>query len=171
MVHGSSVLEALVGPLCSVNRFSLGRLRAAIDSWACFSWYGPDLNRKLGLGSSRAAARLLGPSYYIRRVHDAHRQAANTQSKGNFSRVDPPLNRLRRHSRQGVEHQTPGCGLEVCHCTVLYRCAFFYDLVLGIIYDQRCATCIFGSINLCPCIPFLFLLSQQDLYYSTCPSI
>lgn len=34
-MHGSSVLEALVGPLCSLNRVSLGRLRAAIDFCVC----------------------------------------------------------------------------------------------------------------------------------------
>lgn len=83
--------------------------------------------------SSQAAVRLLGPSYYIRRVHDAHRQAANTQSKGNFSRVDHPLNRLRRHSRQGVEPQTPGMwawSVSLYRCVVVSPTTLFWRLYM-----------------------------------------
>lgn len=85
--------------------------------------------------------------------------------------MDPPLNRLRRHSRQGVEHQTPGRGLEVCHCTVLYRTfVFSFTTLFWELYMINSVQLVSLDLSIYALASFSFSSSSSpNLYYSTLP--
>ena len=119
-MHGSSVLDALVGPLCSVNGASLREESRK-----------PDLNRNLVLAWAKPSktTKLLGPFclfglsvlvlYPYQFVHDAHRQAAILNLREIL--VEWILHLIGSDGTPVRESSLKplGCGLGACHCTVV----------------------------------------------------